>query len=53
MSATIVNSGPGLVTQIAGQLNSIASVSIVDGRIDAIYSVSNPEKLRSLSSLSL
>jgi RNA polymerase sigma-70 factor (ECF subfamily) len=41
-----VNSGPGMLTFRDGQLISVASVSIQDGRIMAIYSVSNPDKIR-------
>jgi RNA polymerase sigma-70 factor, ECF subfamily len=40
-----VNSSPGLLTFREGQLVSVASVSIEDGRITAIYSVSNPDKI--------
>ena len=40
-----VNSGPGMLTFRDGQLVSVASVSIEDGRIAAIYSVSNPDKI--------
>jgi RNA polymerase sigma-70 factor (ECF subfamily) len=43
-SAT-VNSGPGMLTSRDGQLVSVASVSIQDGRITAIYSVNNPDKI--------
>jgi RNA polymerase sigma-70 factor, ECF subfamily len=42
----MVNSGPGMLTFRDGQLGSVASVSISDGRITAIYSVSNPDKIR-------
>src|SRR5207249_3566489 len=41
----IVNSGPGMLTYRDGQLISVAYVSIRDGCISAIYSVSNPDKL--------
>ncbi len=40
-----VNSCPGMLTFRDGQLVSVASVSIQDGRITAIYSVSNPDKI--------
>ena len=40
-----VNSAPGMLTFRDGQLVSVASVSIEDGRIAAIYSVSNPDKI--------
>jgi len=40
-----VNSGPGLLTFRDGQLVSVASVSIDNERIMAIYSVNNPDKI--------
>ncbi len=40
-----VNSGPGVLTFRDGQLVSVASVSIEDDRITAIYSVNNPDKI--------
>jgi RNA polymerase sigma-70 factor, ECF subfamily len=42
----VVNSGPGMLTFRDGQLVAVVSVSISDGRITAIYSVSNPDKIR-------
>jgi RNA polymerase sigma-70 factor (ECF subfamily) len=41
-----VNSGPGALTFRDGQIVSVVSVSIEDGRIAAIYSVNNPDKIR-------
>jgi RNA polymerase sigma-70 factor (ECF subfamily) len=41
-----VNSGAGMLTFRDGQLQSVTSVSVEDGRITAIYSVSNPDKIR-------
>ena len=42
----MVNSGAGVLTFLDGQLSSVVSVSIDDeGRIAAIYSVSNPDKI--------
>ncbi len=40
-----VNSSPGMLTFRDGQLTSVACVSIQGGRISAIYSVNNPDKL--------
>jgi RNA polymerase sigma factor, sigma-70 family len=40
-----VNSGPGVLTFRVGQLVSVASVSIHNDRITAIYSVNNPDKI--------
>jgi RNA polymerase sigma-70 factor, ECF subfamily len=44
-----VNSGPGLLTFRDGQLVSVTYVSIQDDRINAIYSVSNPDKIHQLA----
>ncbi|MFL6448419.1 MAG: hypothetical protein ACJ746_12115 [Bryobacteraceae bacterium] len=46
-----VNSGPGLITHTDGQLSSVVSLRIEGDRIQAIYSVSNRDKLRSRSLL--
>jgi RNA polymerase sigma-70 factor, ECF subfamily len=43
----IVNSGPGLLTYMGEQLSSVTSLEFEGDRIRAIYSVSNPDKLRS------
>ena len=40
-----VNSGPGALTFRDGKLISVASVTIAEGKITAIYSVSNPDKI--------
>jgi len=45
MQRATVNSGPGMLTFRDGELLSVASVSIENGRIAAIYSVSNPDKI--------
>lgn len=42
---TTVNSGPGMLSFREGQLVSVASVSIENDRIIAIYSVNNPDKI--------
>lgn len=42
-----VNSAPGMLAFRDGQLVSVASASVQDGRITAIYSISNPEKIQS------
>jgi RNA polymerase sigma-70 factor (ECF subfamily) len=42
----MVNGRPGMLTFRDGQLVSVASIEVENGRISAIYSVSNPEKLR-------
>jgi RNA polymerase sigma-70 factor (ECF subfamily) len=41
-----VNSGPGMLIFRNRQLVSVASVSIQENRIIAIYSVNNPDKIR-------
>jgi RNA polymerase sigma-70 factor, ECF subfamily len=43
----VVNSGPGLLTYIDTHLNSVTSLEFEGDRIRAMYSVSNPDKLRS------
>ena len=43
----MVNGSPGMLTFRHGQLASVASIDFEAGRIAAIYSVSNPDKLRS------
>jgi RNA polymerase sigma-70 factor (ECF subfamily) len=43
-----VNSGPGMLTFRNGQLVSVASVSIENDRIWAIYSVNNPDKIHAV-----
>ena len=40
-----VNSSPGMLTYRDGQLISVASVMIEDGRITGIYSIGNPDKI--------
>jgi RNA polymerase sigma-70 factor (ECF subfamily) len=42
----MVNGSPGILTFREGQLASVASIHLEKDRISAIYSVSNPEKLR-------
>ncbi|MFL6417702.1 MAG: sigma-70 family RNA polymerase sigma factor [Bryobacteraceae bacterium] len=44
----VVNSGAGLITHTDGQLSSVVAITVVAGRIQAIYFVSNAEKLRNL-----
>jgi RNA polymerase sigma-70 factor (ECF subfamily) len=41
-----VNSAPGVLTFDKGELFSVTSVAIDNGRIVALYSVSNPDKIR-------
>jgi RNA polymerase sigma-70 factor (ECF subfamily) len=53
VTPAVVNSGPGLITSVDGQLSSVTSLVIANGKIAAIYSVSNPDKLRSVASFSL
>ena len=43
-----INGEPGLLLYIDGQLDSVTSFEIEDGRIQAIYSVRNPDKLRNI-----
>jgi RNA polymerase sigma-70 factor (ECF subfamily) len=46
VSLTEVNSGAGMLTYRDGQLISVASVTIEDGRITGIYSIGNPDKIQ-------
>jgi RNA polymerase sigma-70 factor (ECF subfamily) len=41
----IVNGSPGMLTFRDGELVSVISIDVKNGRISAIYSVNNPEKL--------
>jgi len=43
--AAEVNSGAGMLTYRHGQLISVVSVSIENGRITGIYSIGNPDKI--------
>jgi RNA polymerase sigma-70 factor (ECF subfamily) len=45
-----VNGQPALFLYVAGQLFGVMTMDVVDGRIQNIYSVVNPDKLRHLSS---
>jgi RNA polymerase sigma-70 factor (ECF subfamily) len=45
-----VDSAPGMLTFRRGQLVSVASVSVKDNRIAAIYSVNNPDKIHAFPS---
>lgn len=40
-----VNGGPGLALRLDGQLTSVLSVEVAEGRIVAMYNVLNPHKL--------
>jgi RNA polymerase sigma-70 factor (ECF subfamily) len=42
----MVNGRPGMLTFREGQLISVASIDVENGRIAAIYAVNNPDKLR-------
>jgi RNA polymerase sigma-70 factor (ECF subfamily) len=44
----LVNGQPGVLVSIGGSLTSVMSVEIADGRIQAIRSIVNPEKLSHL-----
>ena len=44
----VVNGLPGMLVYIDGELDQVQSIAVVDGRIAAIYSVRNPEKLAHL-----
>ena len=44
-----INGGPGIVIRSAGTPVAAVSLHLVDGRIETIHLVSNPEKLGSLN----
>ena len=45
---TDVNGGPGLVNLVGGQVFSVLSFDVEDGRIRTIYAIVNPDKLQRL-----
>jgi RNA polymerase sigma-70 factor (ECF subfamily) len=48
-----INSEPGLVTYVNGRPFAVLTLEIVEGRVQAVYIVTNPEKLAHISSLRL
>lgn len=44
---TVVNGETGLVLKLGDELLAVASFSVTDGRVDRIWTMRNPEKLRS------
>ena len=46
-----INGQPGIVSYQDGRPQSVFTVEATDGRIEAIYIVTNPEKLSRLPSL--
>ncbi|WP_049562534.1 RNA polymerase sigma factor SigJ [Nonomuraea sp. SBT364] len=44
-----VNGGPAAVIRAAGRVVSVASLVVVDGKIDTIYLIANPDKLTRLT----
>jgi len=44
-----VNGLPGLIVHVGGQLQSVLTLDIADGRIQGVYIVANPEKLRGIT----
>jgi RNA polymerase sigma-70 factor (ECF subfamily) len=47
-----INGGPGLVNYLNGKPHSVLTLNAVDGRIQTIFIVTNPEKLSHLPDLS-
>jgi RNA polymerase sigma-70 factor (ECF subfamily) len=45
-----LNGGPALLVLSAGKPDSVFQLDVVDGRIQAVYIIRNPDKLRSLPS---
>lgn len=46
IESTTVNGAPGLLVRVEGAVQSVWSFYIVDGRIQNLYAVLNPDKLR-------
>ncbi len=44
-----INGQPGLVVQVGGDIVAVVALEIADGRVAAIRSVVNPDKLRGLA----
>jgi RNA polymerase sigma-70 factor (ECF subfamily) len=47
-----INGEPGVVSYLNGKPYSVVTLDIADGRVRAIYIVTNPEKLAHLPELS-
>jgi RNA polymerase sigma-70 factor (ECF subfamily) len=47
-----INGAPGVVTYVNGKPFSVLTLDAIEGRIRAIYIVTNPEKLSHLPELS-
>ncbi|WP_418955299.1 RNA polymerase sigma-70 factor [Streptomyces tritici] len=45
----LVNGGPALILRLGGEIDTVLSVRIDDGRITGLYAVRNPEKLSRLA----
>jgi RNA polymerase sigma-70 factor, ECF subfamily len=46
---TQINGQPGIITRIGGEINSAIAFEVVDGYIQSIYSMRNPDKLKQIS----
>jgi RNA polymerase sigma-70 factor, ECF subfamily len=46
---TKINGQLGIITRVGGEINSAIAFEIVDGYIQSIYSVRNPDKLKQIS----
>jgi len=46
-----INGEPGLVNYLNGKPHSVLTIHVVDGKIRAIYIITNPEKLEHIASL--
>lgn len=44
-----VNGQPGLLLQTNGCIHSVMTLDIVDGYIQSVYTIRNPEKLRRMN----
>lgn len=46
-----LNAGPALLVLSGGRPDSVVQLDIADGRVQAVYVIRNPDKLRSLPTL--
>lgn len=48
VEATTINGEPGVVVRLAGGLDLVMAVEVVAGRVHAVHSIRNPEKIAAL-----
>jgi RNA polymerase sigma-70 factor (ECF subfamily) len=47
---TVVNGNPALVLRLAGEIDGVIAIRVVQARITGLYYVRNPEKLTRIKS---